>query len=434
MNFNKKQILNIHESLEYLKYDDENEITFFGSKSHDLLGHNNSMSMIYFDERIKDNYYSIYNAFNKYFKNLSIHFALKCNYIPACIETLLSVGSSIEVMSSIELQIALQSGFKKDKIVCNGLGKSKEELLIELENSKLIFIDNINDLERINSLSVELGKEIPIGLRVLPDIESFSHEEVMIKPSSKLGMDVNTVTGILKQCKEKNVSFNVIGIQFHLMSHLKDCSLYKDYLSSIESFLKNVYHELDYSFKYINLGGGFETRFIMEDNKTNINDLAAIANEKLKYLPYDFELILEPGRYIMADAAVILATIISEKKSTGLNWKITDIGSNILIPVPNIEYYTIPYKLSDINQPWERYNVGDATCAPSHLCTNVELPSQLIENKIIVLNCGAYTSVYSELWAFKLPEIYYLKDNNIQCIFSSNQFRQLFKLAYGYDI
>lgn len=314
MDFNKEQILNIHEKLEYVKYDDEGEITFYGSKIHEILGHNNSMSMIYFDQRIKDNYYSIYNAFNKYFKNVSIHFALKCNYIPACIEALFKVGCSVEVMSSIELQIALQNGFKRNQIVCNGLGKTKEELLQELENSKLIFIDNINDLERINSLSLDLGKKIPIGLRVLPNIKSSSHEEVMIKPSSKLGMDINTAMEFLKQSKETNSNLNIIGIQFHLMSHLKDCSLYKEYLSSIESFLENVYKELNYSFQYINLGGGFETRFIMENNNIDISSLAKIAYDKLKNLPYDYELIVEPGRYIMADLAVILASIISEKR------------------------------------------------------------------------------------------------------------------------
>jgi len=434
MEFNKDRVLNIHNTLDYIYYDVENEVNFYGKKTQEILGHSNSMSMIYFDQRIKDNYHSIYNAFNKYFQNVSIHFALKCNYIPLCIKTLLNMGGSIEVMSNIELQIALQSGFKRDQIICNGLGKSKEELIIELENSKLIFIDNVHDLEKIHSLSIELNREISIGLRVLPDIASYSHEEVMVKPSSKLGMDSNTAMNVLEQYRETNSNLKIIGIQFHLMSHLKDRNVYVDYLSRIKSFLNSTYNKLEYSFQHINLGGGFETRFLMEGSNLNINELAFIAYEGLKELPYDFELLLEPGRYIMADAAVILASITTEKNNADINWKITDIGSNILIPVPNIEYYTIPYKLSEIEQPWVRCNVGDATCAPSYLCKGVELPNDLIENKIVVLNCGAYTSVYGELWSFKLPEIYYLKDNQVYNIFSYKHFRRLFKLAYGYNL
>ncbi|PEF38680.1 hypothetical protein [Bacillus wiedmannii] len=433
---NKQDIYGINQYLNFLSYDDNKQLNIYNIPIEKMIETSESPTLIYLEERIKDNYLSIKTAFQSYFKKVEIYFALKCCYIPQCVNTLKNLGCGIEVMSDIELQIALQNGFSPKDIITNGLGRSQQYLEKNIDlPAKLTIIDNYEDLLNLQKLSQEKNIKVDIGLRVIPPI-NIDDDDIMIKPSSKLGMDWedNIFLSVLKEAMSMP-EFNVKGILFHQFSHVKSINLYNKFIEAVYEVIMSIYNELECKFEFIDLGGGFETRFLLEMENNTINDFAKRAFEQLTKIPYEYTLVLEPGRYIMADAAIAITNIIAEKKNLSTTWRIADIGSNILIPLPNIAYHPIPLQLPSSLCDWGIYNVGDATCAPSLICPHVHLPIGKEGRSLLLLNCGAYTTVFSELWVFFLPEILFLDHTKtIQTLFTKEKYTELMDLAYQYQI
>ncbi|MGG0260160.1 hypothetical protein ABEY48_13290 [Bacillus mycoides] len=433
---NKQDIYNIDQYLSFLSYDDNQQLNIYNTPIEKMIDTSESPTLIYLEERIKDNYLSIKTAFQRYFKKVEVYFALKCCYIPQCIKTLKNLGCGIEVMSDIELQIALQNGFPPKDIITNGLGRSQQYLENNIDlPAKLTIIDNYEDLLNLQKLAQQKNIKVDIGLRVIPPI-NIDDDDIMIKPSSKLGMDWenNIFLSVLKEALSMP-ELNVKGILFHQFSHVKSINLYNKFIEAVYEVIMHIYNELEYKFEFIDLGGGFETRFLLEMRNNTINDFAKKAFEQLTNIPYEYTLILEPGRYIMADAGITITNIIAEKKNLSTTWRIADIGSNVLIPLPNISYHPIPLQLPSSSCDWGIYSVGDATCAPSLICPHAYLPIEKEGRSLLLLNCGAYTTVYSELWVFFLPKILFLDHTNtLQTLFTKEKYTKLMYLAYQYNI
>src|SRR5207249_4815194 len=106
---------------------------------------------------------------------------------------------------------------------------------------------------------------------------------------------------------------------------------------------------------------------------SSISELAATASSSLSSIPYPFELELQLGRYLVADAAVGLTTVLAEKATAAGTWRICDLGSNVLIPLPDIAYAPLPSSQSS-GEEWGMYHITDGTGTPVALCRDAVLP------------------------------------------------------------
>lgn len=429
----QEMITQIDHYLPYLRYTPDGELLVAGIGARDLMADYQTPLLLYIEDRILDNYHSIRHAFQHFFKNANVFFALKSCYLPACIQALKSAGASIEVMSDIELQIALQNGFTPAQIVTNGIGRDQTYLERSLRSTvHLNIIDGIEDLLALQAIAKDKGIIADIGLRVIPPVNV---DGLMIKRSSKLGMDwegdifLNTLKAAINM---KEVRIKCILI--HQFSHGRSPAQYAEVLRCAAQVIRSIWEQMHIAFDIIDIGGGFDTRFLLEQGGGTILDFAREAWSALSVLPYDFTLQIEPGRYIMADAAIGMTRILAEKHNKCLSWRICDISSNILIPLPDIAYYPIPAYLPQQHE-WQKFHIGDSTCAPSLVCPDVMLPAGKEGRELVLLNCGGYTTVFAELWAFPLPKILYLEGSGcIRELFGKVQFQQMMLSYYGYEI
>lgn len=425
-------ITHIDRHLPYLRYTPAGELLIAGLRASDLIASQQTPLLLYIEDRLVENYQTIRRAFEHFFPRTQVFFALKTCYLSACVQALRSAGASIEVMSDIELQIALQNGFPPAQIVTNGIGRNQAYLERSLRSDvHLTVIDGIEDLLALQAMAKHQGVIADIGLRVIPP----SHvDDLMIKPSSKLGMDwdgdvfLHTLQAALAMEEVR-----VRGILIHQFSHGRSPGQYADVLRGAARVIVALWEQLHVAFEIIDIGGGFDTRFLLEQEGGSILDFAREAHSTLSALPYDFTLHIEPGRYIIADAAVGITRILAEKRNKHLNWRICDIGSNILIPLPDIAYHPLPIRLPH-QQEWHTFQIGDGTCAPSLVCPDAVLPAGQEGRELVLLNCGGYTTVFAELWAFPLPNILYLAGGQLTEIFGKAQFQHMMQTYYGYEI
>jgi diaminopimelate decarboxylase len=431
----KETVLEIDKYMPFLSYSTEGELKISGTSAHGLATAYGTPSILYLEDRLLDNYQAVHNAFCRYFREVRTFFALKSCYLSPCVQALRSAGANIEVMSDIELQIALLNGFTPQQVITNGVGR--DEAYIELSLNPpvhLNIIDCLEDLIALQGLAARRGVVADIGLRVIPPVAA-EGAGMMIKKSSKLGMDWggDLFLGVLKSALGM-ANIRVRAILVHQLSHAQSITQYAAVMSAAAKVIREIWEQTGHRFEIVDIGGGFDTRFLLESQGITISDFASEAWRQLSTIPYSFALHIEPGRYIVADAGLGLTRIITEKHNEELSWRISDISSNVLIPLPDIAYYPVPTRLPK-HQEWAFYNVGDRTCAPSIICAQALLPSGPEGRELVLLNCGGYTTVFAELWAFELPRILFMnRAGDIQELFGHAQFLEMVKHFYGYDL
>lgn len=187
-----------------------------------------------------------------------------------------------------------------------------------------------------------------------------------------------------------------------------------------------------HTFAIVDIGGGFDSRFLVELSGATADDFARAAERQLGRVGYDFRLHVEPGRFVAADAGIGLTRVVAGKRNAERAWLICDLASNVLTPLPDIAYHPIP--TLPANGEWRRFSVGDGTCAPTLICRDAVLPSGPEHRELALLNCGAYTTAFAELWAFHLPKILFIDDAGPTVVFGEEQYRSMMRTYYGYDI
>jgi diaminopimelate decarboxylase len=160
-------------------------------------------------------------------------------------------------------------------------------------------------------------------------------------------------------------------------------------LRPVLRFLGEIEREIGRPIPWIDVGGGFGSRNMLEASGNHIADFLAPLAEQIRRLGGERELLVEPGRYLINDAAVCIGQVLTRKRNAGRRWLLTDAGSHILPLRENVEYYVAP---AAVSQGKERYYVGDGLCIPSGVLPgSFPLGKIRVGDKLVILNCGAYT-------------------------------------------
>ncbi|NEC87729.1 hypothetical protein [Streptomyces sp. SID12501] len=380
--------------------------------------------LVYLPGRARDNARSLRDAFARHF-DVSLHFPLKSCYVPAIADALRADGHGVEVMSSLEWRLARRLGFAPEQVVANSPARTvghRRELVAA--GAGLIGVDSIEELERVEHEARSQGRVANIALRV----NTLDEPGAFFTAGSKLGADLDGAAELVERALS-SPSCSVTALHAHQLRHCTDAGIFH---RMVRGLAELALHSAppNRPFPVLNLGGGLESRFLLERAGSTAHDFADAARDALDILATPPSLVLEPGRYTVGDAAIGFSNVIGKKVNSKETWLISDLSSNILIPLPDLAYHPVPLRLSP-DTAWERAHVGDATCAPSHLCRSAQLPVTVEQDGLAVLNCGAYTSVYAELWAFPLPHIGVYENGRLREVFGPAQESVMFDALYG---
>ena len=285
----------------------------------------------------------------------------------------------------------MKAGFNPDKIIFEGVGKSKKDIEYAAKNKiRLINAESINELKLINTVGKDLDEKINIGIRLNPDINGQTLDKISTgKKTDKFGISIDKLTEIISIIKSCTY-INLKGISCHVGSQISDISIFEKIFKTMKVAAKNIINnEID--IKYVNLGGGLSVNYKEDNNKLDTIALGKLADSVFSDTPYTIS--FEPGRYLIAKAGIIITKILMSKESGGLNYLITDAGMQTLIrPAMYGEYHKI--KPLNRNGVEEIYTIVGPICESSDiLAKNIYLPKQKIDNYLAICDVGAYGSV-----------------------------------------
>ncbi len=332
-----------------------------------------------------------YQKLKRSFKELNslICYSVKANSNLSILKILKKLGAGFDIVSGGELYRLKTIKAPPHKIVFAGVGKTEEEIKSALDYKILLFnVESLSELEKIDKICGKKNTTAKVCLRYNPDIEVFTHKFIMTgKSETKFGMDKKTILQILSQGKRyKNIKIE--GIHIHIGSQISEPQNFVSAIKKVKELIKRINMPL----KYFNIGGGFAAQYDFSESPTLACDFAEHIKPLLKDMK--FKIILEPGRFIVANAGVLITKVLYIKKSFKKKFCVVDAGFTELIrPALYSAYHFIsPLELTSGEDEYQEYDIVGPICETTDfLAKSTKLPVSLKEGDFLcIFSCGAY--------------------------------------------
>ncbi len=268
--------------------------------------------------------------------NPLICYSLKTNGNLAICRLMREAGSGFDVTSAGELYRALQAGGSGDRIVFAGAGKTDDEIRYGIESNVRMFnVESEAELAAIADVAGRMGRKVAIALRVNPDVDPKTHVKTTTgKRGTKFGLDWDKVVQIGKNLhaltrgvRGSDGAVELKGIHMHLGSPILTTEPYRAALERAVPLVEEL-RKQGHPIESLNMGGGFGINY----RKNEALPAAAFAEVILPAVrAMNCKLILEPGRFIVGNAGVLISRVIYTKESGGRNFVIQDAAMNDLI-------------------------------------------------------------------------------------------------------
>ena len=237
-------------------------------------------------------------------------------------------GSGFDVTSGGELYRALLAGGDARQIVFAGVGKTDDEMRFALENDILFFnVESEQELHTLGAVARGMGKVARATLRVNPDLPPKTHAKTDTSVKGvKFGLAIDTVLEVA-QGVVGHPSLQVVGLHMHLGSPIVSAEPYRQ---GVEKGIKLIaaLRKQGHPIEYLNMGGGFGIHY----RKQEAPPASAFAEVILPAVrETKCRLVLEPGRFIVGNAGLLLSRVIFTKESGGKHYVIQDAAMNDLI-------------------------------------------------------------------------------------------------------
>ena len=331
----------------------------------------------------------------------NIFFSVKSNSNQAVLKLMKSLNLGADVVSIGELKRALAAGFDPDKIIFEGVGKSKDDLLYAIQKKiRLINTESLEEIKLLEKLAKEKNKNINIGVRLNPNIDGKTLNKISTgKKTDKFGIEIEDIKNIINIVKNSN-SLNLISISCHVGSQINNIDVYKNTFVEMKN-AADKFVNAGIKIKHVDLGGGFYVKYKDDDPEFVIEDVRKELDICFNTSNYDVS--FEPGRYLIAEAGLLITSIITKKQNGGINYLIVDAGMNTLIrPAMYGAYHKIE-ALNNNSKNKISYAVAGPICESSDIFQKkIDLPEQSIGDILVIKNAGAYGKVMSSNYNTRL--------------------------------
>jgi diaminopimelate decarboxylase len=441
-----------------------NQLHIDGVSAIELVKEFDTPLFVFSEARIKHNINRLKRAEDVIGCSLKVCYAAKANSNMAILRSVKDAGSDLEVNSGGELFKALKIGFRPEQIIFNGTSKTETELE-EAINSVIYAIqaDSFFEIELIEKVARRLNKRANVSLRLVPEIETDTHSGLQTALlTSKFGMMPEEALSAFHRWKPDDKFLNLCGIHLHIGSQTPNSEPYVEAFKTLFENLLKIYEETGYKLSHLNLGGGFPVNYLRDSLQAMdlpesqrglfsaslepvevLREAWSVVKETAKSFDAEqfienIELLLEPGRSVIADAGICLTTVRNSKnrplsqtktqnpKSEIQNeaWLLTDAGFNILLSMETYKWY---YHLISAQRAGEThetpYKVAGPLCDGGDVYFDIEgenrlpdyrlLPENVQPDEVLaLLNCGAYS--IAQMFQYngrRLPAVVLIKEN-----------------------
>ncbi len=313
-----------------------------------------------------------------------------------------SEGLGADVVSPGELATALSAGFPAERIFFHGNNKTDADLRFALERHVgTIVVDNQEELARVDELAGEVGLCQDILLRITPGIDPHTHAKINTgRIDSKFGSAIETgAAEAITAAALAAPHVDLRGFHCHIGSQIFDATPFLDAAEIMISFIARVRSEHGFTADTLNLGGGFGVRYVAEDPEVDIAAHVRVLGEGIARACEAARLecpriLLEPGRSLVADAAITLYTVGSVKEIPGFRNYVSIDGG--MTDNPRYTLYQSKYTMLTANRAADPADftatIGGRCCESGDLLgEGVAIARPARGDLLAVLTTGAYT-------------------------------------------
>ncbi len=357
-----------------------------GVKAVDIVKKYGSPVYVTDEDAVRQNYRTVYGAFAKHMPT-RINYACKANTNLAILRILEQEGSCIDAVSIGEIEACLRAGYSPDRILYTGVNVSTPELKGVIGKRVPINVDSFSELRRLADISTD----VPISFRVNPEVGSGHHEKVVTgSRSTKFGIPLNKVMDAYAEAVK--LGFRPVGLHCHIGSGGTDIEPFIKGTEVLVSIAQRLDSELGLKMRFIDIGGGIPIPYHVEEEPMDLELLAAEVTSRIKSGTSAEEIIVEPGRYIIADSTVLLTTVVDVKETPDKMFAGVDAGFNTLVRPAFYGSYHHVAVANKFGRPAEAtYDVVGPICeSGDHLARERSLPRVEEGDVICVYDAGAY--------------------------------------------
>ncbi|NBB08912.1 diaminopimelate decarboxylase [Pseudomonas sp. SLFW] len=255
-------------------------------------------------------------------------FAVKANSNLGVLNVLARLGAGFDIVSRGELERVLAAGGQADKIVFSGVGKTRDDMRRALEVGVHCFnVESTDELERLQIVAAEMGKRAPVSLRVNPDVDAGTHPYISTGlKENKFGIAIADAEDVYIRAAQLP-NLEVIGVDCHIGSQLTTLSPFVDALDRLLDLVDRL-SDCGVHLRHLDLGGGLGVRY-RDEEPPLAGDYIKAVRERIA--GRDLALMFEPGRFIVANAGVLLTRIEYLKHTEHKDFAIVDAAMNDLI-------------------------------------------------------------------------------------------------------
>jgi diaminopimelate decarboxylase len=341
-----------------------------------------------------------------------------CGNINLC-RILADAGCGFDVTSGGELFRATQAGGDPSKMIYAGVGKTDREIIDALNAGIAAFnIESEAEIENIDRIAGEIGKKAVGALRINPDVDAKTHAKTTTGvKGNKFGVDIDRAESVFERYRNlKNLRIG--GLHLHIGSPVYEIQPYIDAVTKATTLIDRLTKQ-GHKIEWLDLGGGFAVNYKNPHQAFPVTEHAKALLPLIKDKPY--KIALEPGRYIVGNAGVLLTRVLYRKTSGPRNFVIVDAGMNDLIrpTLYDSYHYLWPVRPDPANVPKERNAelapidgetvdvVGPICESGDFLAKGRDLPRTKRGDLLAVFTAGAYGFAMSSNYNNRprLPEV-----------------------------
>ena len=318
-----------------------------------------------------------------------IHFAMKANSTLGVVRLLHAAGSAVDANSGGEISVALRAGVPPDAIVFTGVGKTETELADAVRlGVGTINAESAGELHRIGRIAALQGARAHVALRVNPDIEADTHPGIATGGRAhKFGVPIGDAQAIAREASAHD-GLELVGIHAHVGSQITDLDALARTAAAVAQFARGLQAD-GIPLAHLDLGGGLGIAYDGAEAPA-VASYARLLIDAVR--PTGLTLLVEPGRWIVGPAGVLIATVVDVKpQADGRHFVVIDAGmSELLRPALYGSTHRL-HLLQPRDGPPVTCDVVGPICETSDVVgLGQRMPLPQVGDRILVRDAGAY--------------------------------------------
>ncbi|HVX40348.1 MAG TPA: diaminopimelate decarboxylase [Gemmatimonadaceae bacterium] len=318
-----------------------------------------------------------------------VHYTLKANSSRGVLRVLRELGAGVDVVSGGELHRALRAGFAPKDIIFGGVGKTEREIADALDAGILLLnAESEHEVHIIDRLAAERGVAAPVSLRVNPEVMlDTPHEYIKTGGRGhKFGIPYDEVVRVAERIAALQ-HVKLLGLDMHIGSQLSRIDPYREGTERLASIFAELKQRGIDGLEYLDIGGGLGVRYDTEQPP----DLQRFAELVLPTVrETGLKLIMEPGRFVIGNAAALVTQVLYRKHSGGKEYVVADAGMTELL---RPSHYGAYHRILPMRERPDQVTadvVGPVCESGDFLALDRQLDDVQPGEQLVVCDVGAY--------------------------------------------